>query len=283
MSPDPSPGAAPAVDLYNHAYGDFTSPTEAAVRTATYGEDIGQTSWLTAEEWLGFADQVGVTAATEVLEIGSGSGGPAVYLALRRGCRVMGVDINEHGVRNAALLAEARGVADRAQFRRVDASRPLPFAAGTFDAIVSNDAMCHIAQRLEVLRDWQRVLRPGGRMLFTDAMVLTGIVSHDELATRSSIGFYLFVPPGENDRLIREAGFELLAVHDVTDNAALLSRRRHDARAAHRDALLPREGEANFEGLQRFLACVHTLSSERRLSRYAYLAQKPDAARLVTA
>jgi SAM-dependent methyltransferase len=281
VSRDPGLGSpAPSVDLYNHAYGDFTSTTEAAVRTATYGEDIGQTGWLTAEEWLGFADQVGVTAGTEVLEIGSGSGGPAVYLTLSRGCRLMGVDINEHGVRNATLLAEARGVADRAQFRRVDASLPLPFAAGSFDAIVSNDAMCHIAQRLEVLRDWQRVLRSGGRMLFTDAMVLTGIVSHEELATRSSIGFYLFVPPGENERLIREAGLELLAVHDVTDNAALLSRRRHDARAAHQEALLAREGEANFEGLQRFLACVHTLSSERRLSRYAYLAQKPGAGSL---
>ena len=37
-------------------------------------------------------------------------------------------------------------------------------------------------------------------MLFTDAMVITGAMSHEELATRSSIGFYLFVPPGLNER-----------------------------------------------------------------------------------
>jgi hypothetical protein len=67
----------------------------------------------------------------------------------------------------------------------------------------------------------------------------------------------------------------LLGVQDVTENAALLSQRRHDARAAQRDALVAREGELNFEGLQRFLTCVHTLSAERRLSRYSYLAQKP--------
>ena len=159
----------------------------------------------------------------------------------------------------------------------MDASRPLPFGDARFDAVVSNDAICHIGRRLSVLRDWNRVLRPGASMLFTDAMILTGIVSHEELATRSSIGFYLFVPPGENERLIREAGFDLLAVHDVTENAALVSRRWHDARAAQRDALVAREGAENFEGLQRFLACVHTLSIERRLSRFCYVARKADA------
>jgi SAM-dependent methyltransferase len=267
--------SATPVDLYNNAYSDFASSEEAAVRQETYGEDIGQTSWLTAEEWLGFADQLQVGESSDVLEVGSGSGGPAVYLARTRGCRVTGVDINEHGVRTARALAEARGVASRATFELVDASRPLPFAAAGFDAIVSNDAMCHIAQRQAVLRDWHRVLRPGGRALFTDAMVVTGIVSHEELAIRSSIGFYLFVPPGENERLLREAGFDLLGAYDVTENAARLSWRRHEARARYREALVAREGEANFEGLQRFLACVHTLSDERRLSRYCYLAQKP--------
>jgi SAM-dependent methyltransferase len=266
--------SASPVDLYNNAYADFASNVEAAVRRETYGEDLGQTSWLTAQEWLAVADLLGITPASEVLEVGSGSGGPAVYLALARGCRMTGVDINEHGVRNAIRLAEARGIADRTQFRVLDANQPLPFAEASFDAVVSNDAMCHIGQRLSVLRDWYRVLRSGGRALFTDAMVVTGIVSHEELAIRSSIGFYLFVPPGENERLLREAGFAILDVEDVTDNATEVSRRWRDARARHREALVAREGQGNYDSLQRFLACVHTLSAERRLSRYAYLAEK---------
>ena len=188
------------------------------------------------------------------------------------------MDINEHGVRNATDLAAGRGVADRVQFRAVDASQPLPFPAGRFDAVVSNDAMCHIRARSAALGEWHRVLRPGGRVLFTDAMVVTGIVSHEEIATRSSIGFYLFVPPGENERLLKAAGFEMLGVQDVTQNAADVARRWHDARARQQDALVAREGPANFEGLQRFLLCVHTLSVERRLSRYAYLAAKPSLA-----
>lgn len=264
-----------SVELYGHVYGDFASAAETAVRRETYGEDIGQSSWLTVPEWLEFADRLGVGAGSEILEVGSGSGGPAVYLAGKRGCRVTGVDINEHGVRNATALAQARGLAGRARFETVDASRPLPFPAETFDAVVSNDAMCHIRDRLGVLRDWHRVLKPGGRALFTDAMVLTGVVSHEELAIRSSIGFYLFLPPGENERLLESAGFVVREVRDVTANAEEVARRWHDARERQREVLVSREGDVNFKGLQRFLMCVHTLSADRRLSRFAYLAEKP--------
>ena len=263
------------VNLYDNVYGDFASAAEAAVRRETYGEDMGQSSWLTSEEWLHFADQLGITAASDVLEVGSGSGGPAVYLAAARGCRLTGVDINEHGVRNAAKLAEARGVADRVQFRAVDASEPLPFPDGRFDVVVSNDAICHIRDRESVLRDWFRVLRPGGLALFTDALVITGIMSNEEIATRSSIGFYLFVPPGENERLLKDAGFEIIGVEDVTENAAAVARRWHDAREHQRAVLMTREGQTNFDGLQRFLACTHRVSAERRLSRFSYRARKP--------
>jgi len=267
-----------SVNLYDNVYADFAGDAEHAVRQETYGEDLGQSSWLTAREWLEFADQLGITSGTDVLEVGSGSGGPAVYLAAKRECRITGVDVNEHGVRNAAALAVAHGLTERAQFKAVDASKPLPFSNESFDVVLSNDAMCHIANRAAVLRDWYRVLRPGGRVLFTDAMVLTGVVSHDEIATRSSIGFYLFVPPGVNEAMLREAGFVIRGVQDVTANAAEVASRWHDARARHREPLVAREGETNFEGLQRFLTCVHTLSVERRLSRYAYLAEKPTSA-----
>ena len=265
----------PEVDLYNNVYADFASRAEAAVRHHAFGEDIGQSSWLTASEWLCFADQVQVGEHSRVLEVGSGSGGPAVYLAAARGCCVTGIDLNEHGVRNGQQLAVKQGLADRVTFQAADASRPLPFPPASFDAILSNDAMCHLANRLDVLSEWHRVLRPGGRMLFTDAMVITGVVSQEELATRSSIGFYLFVPPGENERLIGRAGFTLLASEDMTTSAELIAQRWHRAREQYRDELLAREGEANFSGLQRFLACVHQLSAEHRLSRYCYVAERP--------
>ena len=64
----------------------------------------------------------------------------------------------------------------------------------------------------------------------------------------------------------------------MTASAEAIAQRWHAAREQHRPELVEREGEVNFEGLQRFLACVHRLSAERRLSRYAYLAEKASGA-----
>jgi SAM-dependent methyltransferase len=134
--------------------------------------------------------------------------------------------------------------------------------------------MCHIPNRLDALNEWFRVLKPNGWALFTDAMIVTGAITNEELATRSSIGRYLFLPPGENERLIAQAGFEVLSSVDLTAGPAGISKRWHDARAQKCDDLIQIEGERNFEGLQKFLVCVHTVSKERRLSRFMYLANK---------
>jgi hypothetical protein len=84
----------------------------------------------------------------------------------------------------------------------------------------------------------------------------------------------MFAPPGVNERLIEEAGFSLLQKEDVTENAAIVSKRWRDARADDRASLIQIEGEERFEGLQRFFEAVHRLTSEHRLSRFGYLLQK---------
>jgi len=65
-----------------------------------------------------------------------------------------------------------------------------------------------------------------------------------------------------------------MSVEDLTGSAADISQRWCEARDEHREALITREGQENFEGLQRFLRCVQILSIERRLSRYSYLARR---------
>jgi SAM-dependent methyltransferase len=150
-----------------------------------------------------------------------------------------------------------------------------PEIDGAFDAIVCMDAMCHLPDRGRLLGEWRRVLRPGGRLLYTDPVVVTGLVSNEELATRSSTGYFEFCPPGVNERWIGQAGFELVRAEDVTENEVEVSRRWHAARQQRAAELTRLEGDETFAGLQRFLATVHRLTSERRLSRFAYLGRKP--------
>lgn len=262
------------IDLFDSTYGHFTEDVLAAIRRETFGQDIGQNSWLTLEEYDRFISWLALAPQQHVLEVASGSGGPALYLAERAGCRVTGIDSNEHGVAEATRAASEFQHGQRIRFRVADATAPLPFANDTFDALLCIDSMNHFPDRLRVLQEWQRVLLPGRRAVFTDPVVITRPVTNDDLALRSSIGLFVFTPPGANESFIETAGFNLLLKEDVTANAALVAGRWQRARHRHRAALLEIEGEDRFEGLQRFFGAVHRLTYERRLSRIAYLVEK---------
>jgi len=269
-----APAMSERVDLFYKTYSHFTDPVLSRIRQQTFGEDIGQNSWVTVDEYDRFISWLRLTAENHVLEVASGSGGPALYVAHKVGCRVTGIDANENGVAAASSLATDPAVRERVQFRVADANQPLPFESESFDALLCIDSMNHFPDRLAVFREWHRVLRPGHRAVFTDPVVVTGPVTNDELAQRSSIGLFLFVPPGVNERLIEQAGFRLVGQEDVTANAARVSGRWRDAREAHRDQMIEIEGKTRFEDLQAFFAAVHRLTSERRLSRIVYRVEK---------
>ena len=79
------------VDLYSSTYGNFQENVLAEIRRETYGEDIGQNSWITTEEYDTFYSWLNLSADEHVLEIASGSGGPALYLAKKFKCRITGL------------------------------------------------------------------------------------------------------------------------------------------------------------------------------------------------
>jgi len=262
------------VDLYNTAYGNPTTEVYREIRNETYGEDFGQTSWMDSREFQEIPHHLALTSASHVLEIGSGAGGCGLHLAGALNCRVVGLDANAEGVRNSNSLAQSRGLSGLASFQQADAGERLPFDNESFDAAYSNDAFCHVPNRAALLAEIHRVLKPGGRLLYSDALVVSGLITNEELATRSSIGYYLFAPLGENEKIIKAAGFELLSAIDTSEGAAAIAKRWRDARSKRKAALISVEGETNFSGLQKFLECVHTLTGEGRLSRFLYLAGK---------
>lgn len=268
---------ASEVDLYDGHYGQLAADVQGEVRRETYGEDLGQASWITGAEARQWFDLLRLDPRQNALEVACGSGGVTCAMAKHSGATCVGVDINVHGIEAATKWAEREGLSSRVSFQVVDAGRPLPFPDESFDAVFCNDSINHLPARLAVLQDWYRILRPGGRVLFTDPIVVTGQLSNEEIRIRSSIGFFLFTPTGHNEHLLEQAGFSVRQVRDATDAVASVSHRWHDARAKRREQLMALEGDDGFEGLQRFLNAVYVLSSERRLSRCVYLAEKPRA------
>jgi SAM-dependent methyltransferase len=262
--------------FYDAVYGNFGGQLAAAIRAEAFAEDIGQNSWLTAREHRMFFVWLGLDASSEVLEVGSGSGGPALFMARETGCRVTGIELHEGGVAAANDAARKRQLADRAQFTTGDARDRLRFASGSFDAVLCVDSINHIYERRRVFEEWHRVLRPGTHALFTDPLTVTGMVRREEMLIRSgSLGEQIFTAPGVNERLLRAVGFDQVRVEDVTANMAAVSAARRRARAGHAAELDEIEGSEANANYQDYLRVVELLATERRLTRLAYTAHKP--------
>ena len=259
---------------YDANYGNFQTELYARIRREAFGEDIGQSSWLTSDEQDRFLTSLNLSPGKSLLDVACGSGGPVLRIADRTGCSVVGVDVHEQAVATGNDLAAQRTLTQRAKFQVADATTSLPFPDASFDAITCIDAINHLPNRPAILADWARLLKPGGRLLFTDPITVTGPLTNAEIAVRSSIGFFLFVPRGYDERVIEQSGLRLLVNEDVTANMAEVAERRRAARASRAADLREIEGDQTYEGQQEFFAVASRIAKEGRLSRFLFVAEK---------
>jgi sarcosine/dimethylglycine N-methyltransferase len=136
-------------------------------------------------------------AQSHVVDLGAGYGGAARWLAARTGCRVTCVNLSEtQNARNRALT-EAAGLASK--IKVLDGSfEDVPCPTDGFDVVWSQDSILHSGDRAHVLREIDRLLKPGGEVIFTDPMqaddcpdgVLAPVLERIHLDSLGSIGFY---------------------------------------------------------------------------------------------
>jgi SAM-dependent methyltransferase len=259
---------------YNANYENFQTELYAQIRREAFGEDIGQNSWLTSDEQDRFLEWLDLSPRKTLLDVACGAGGPALRIAASTGCSVVGIDVHEHAVATASSLAAQRGLAERAEFRSTDATGPLPFSDASFDAIICIDAINHFSDRPPVIAEWARLLKPGGRLLFTDPIILTGPLTNAEVAVRSSAGVYLFVPRGYDESVIAQCELQLLVCEDVTANMAKVAEARRVARASRNALLREIECDQAYHGQQEFLEVAARVAREGRLSRFVYVSKR---------
>ncbi len=265
------------VDHYDASYRNFASDLYSTIRREAFGEDIGQTGWLTAEEQDDFISKLNVGGGDSLLDIACGSGGPTLRIAAKTGSNIVGIDIHEQGINTARKQVEELGLGDQVKFEVVDGGKTLRFDEATFDGLICIDAVNHLPDREAVFLDWLHVLKPGGRLVFTDPITITGPLTNEEIGIRSSIGYFLFVPGGVDERLLEDAGFEVLSVEDKTDNMAVMARNWLNVRDCYSEELKKVEGEEAFSGTQTFFKVAANIAEERRLSRFAFHAVKKSS------
>lgn len=172
---------------------------------------------------------------TRVLDIGSGYGGAARYLASTFGCHVTALNLSEKENQRNREISQQRGLEQKINV--VDGSfEAIPAEAESFDVVWSQDAILHSGHRDQVLREVERVLKPGGRFVFTDPMqtdncpegVLQPILDRIHLSSLGSPAFY-------REQLGQLGMAEILFEENTQQLVNHYSRVREETQARHKD------------------------------------------------
>lgn len=185
-------------------------------------------------------DQVTVLPDASLLDIGSGIGGPARFVARAQACRVTGVDLTDEYVELATLLTQRCALADRVEFRHASALA-LPFELETFDGAYQLHVGMNIADKTALAIEVHRVLRPGSFYAIYDVMA-TGEDPLTYPVPWASTAETSFVAPPEVYReALVAAGFTVTAERNRAEFALEFFERIRAAAAAG--------GSANVLGL----------------------------------
>jgi ubiquinone/menaquinone biosynthesis C-methylase UbiE len=164
------------------------------------------------------ADLMPARGSDHVLDIGSGIGGPARYVATRFGCRVTGIDLTAEFCDVARHLTQLAGLADRVRFEAGDALA-MPFADGTFNGAYSINVAMNIADKAAFYREIRRVLVPGGWLVLAE--IATGDGRPLDFPTpwaRTAATSFLATADQTRAGLLA-AGFDVLQMRDSVDAA----------------------------------------------------------------
>jgi sarcosine/dimethylglycine N-methyltransferase len=153
---------------------------------------------------------------TEVVDLCAGLGGPARYLAHRYGAIVTGIELTPARVAGAAELTLRVGLAG--QVRVIEGNvMDLPLPDGSQDAVISQEALLHVPDLGRTFREAHRVLRPGGRLAFTNWIVHRPLSEPQRQLLWDGMAAATLIGIDKHVELMRDAGFAIEAVEDETD------------------------------------------------------------------
>ena len=155
-----------------------------------------------------------ITADMSVLDVGSGIGGPARFLAATYGCEVTGVDLSEPFVEAARYLTARTGLDDKVSFE-AGSALALPFEDGSFDAALLQHVAMNIADRPLLYHEIRRVLKPGAKFATFD-VVLNGGDPHYPVPWAKTPGESFLLTAEATCEAIEAAGFGTLVRRDDT-------------------------------------------------------------------
>lgn len=161
------------------------------------------------------AELAGVGSEDHVLDVGSGLGGPARFLAASCGCRVTGIDLTAEYCEVARVLTERVGLRDRVRFQQGNALE-LPFEDASFDVAWTQHISMNIDDKRAFFGEMRRVVRPGGRVVVHDPILGSGAPIEYPVPWSRDGEISHLIDAAETRRLLEELGLDITVWQDAT-------------------------------------------------------------------
>jgi phosphoethanolamine N-methyltransferase len=177
------------------------------------------------------------THGKRILDIGCGLGGPAFEMVRTHGAHVVGIDLEAPLIARAKQAASELELSDRCDFQVVEFG-PLPFADASFDIVISSGAFTQTRDKLAILAETHRILKPGGYLSCYDWLKCDGDYSDDMHYWFKMEGLtYALETLDDYRQLLIDSQFVDVQATDATDWYRVEARREYDLM---RGSLYPR-------------------------------------------
>ncbi|MFD9891346.1 SAM-dependent methyltransferase [Amycolatopsis sp. NPDC059027] len=218
-------------------------------------------------------ETLALRADEHLLDIGCGTGLPAVRMARHRGGRVTGITVSATHLAKATETARTWGVSERVTFRHGNVM-DLGFEDESFDAAMAVDVFAHLSDRQRAFREIARVLRPGSHFLLND-FTLRGTPPEEQLA--AYLRAWCCAPPVTLVRTLEmaaDAGLELVKAESMTPSCAFSGELMALLYADKHDAIAERYGPELTARMDGLVPLMRSLFRDH-LGYYLYLLRKP--------
>jgi ubiquinone/menaquinone biosynthesis C-methylase UbiE len=211
------------------------------------------------------AAKAGIDETSHVLDVCSGMGGPARYLASRLGCRVTGLDITLSRHQGAQHLTDLVGLGEQVDFR-LGSALAMPFEDATFDIVIGQEGWVHVPDKPCLIAECARVVRPGGMIAFTDIMRGEKLAPEAAARVRREMAFASFETLDGYARLLADCGCTVVERDDLTAYWAEILVQRLAMYRSLQETTVARFGADHFRTWDETYAFFVGLFTERQLA-----------------
>ena len=217
-----------------------------------------------------------INKSTHVLDLCCGLGGPARYLAYHHGCRVTGVDMNTDRLAGAVRLTERTKLQDRVLFHHANALQT-GLADETFDVIVSQEAFCHIPDKKTLIAECVRLLKTGGRIVYTDILARNSMTNEIRSRLENEMVFSELSTLEQYCHLLEGKSCQVVEVEDLSDDWAQILIDRLAMYRSLKEQTVSSFGLAHFQKWDRTYSFFVDLYRSGELGGGRFVAHKPKS------